>query len=116
MTWNTNPNYGPRGWTRMGTWGGRLTENAVMGVEVDIQRYGAKLMAAHGYPLVLSVYDENVSEIPVGKPLTLGLPPVDGLDPHVQEIEHLLGIMPPELEGWPIRAAGGWNGRRYRKG
>jgi DNA polymerase len=116
MTWNTNPNYGSRGWVRMPTWGGRLTENAVMGVEVDIQRYGAKLMAAHGYPLVLSVYDENVSEIPIGKPLTLGLPPVDGLDPHVQEIEHLLSIMPPELEGWPIRAAGGWNGRRYRKG
>lgn len=116
MTWNTNPNYGSRGWVRMPTWGGRLTENAVMGVEVDIQRYGAKLMAAHGYPLVLSVYDENVSEIPIGKPLTLGLPPVDGLDPHVQEIEHLLSIMPPELEGWPIRAAGGWRGRRYRKG
>lgn len=115
MTWNTNPNYGSRGWVRMPTWGGRLTENAVMGVEVDIQRYGAKLMAAHGYPLVLSVYDENVSEIPIGKPLTLGLPPVDGLDPHVQEIEHLLSIMPPELEGWPIRAAGGWSGKRYRK-
>lgn len=116
MTWNTNPNYGARGWTRMGTWGGRLTENAVMGVEVDIQRYGAKLMAAHGYPLVLSVYDENVAEIPIDKPLTLGLPPVEGLDPYVQEIEHLLAIMPPELEGWPIRAAGGWAGQRYRKG
>lgn len=116
MTWNTNVNYGARGWIRMSTWGGRLTENAVMGVEVNIQRFGAKLMAAHGYPLVLSVYDENVAEVPIDKPLTLGLPPVDGLDPHVQEIEHLLSIMPPELEGWPIRAAGGWAGHRYRKG
>ena len=116
MTWNTNVNYGGRGWIRMPTWGGRLTENAVMGVEVDIQRYGAKLMAAHGYPLVLSVYDENVAEIPIDKPLTLGLPPVEGLDPYVQEVEHLLAIMPPELEGWPIRAADGWNGYRYRKG
>lgn len=116
MTWNTNVNYGGRGWIRMPTWGGRLTENAVMGVEVDIQRYGAKLMAAHGYPLVLSVYDENVSEIPIDKPLTLGLPPVEGLDPYVQEIEHLLAIMPPELADWPIRAAGGWRGHRYRKG
>ncbi len=116
MTWNTNPNYGARGWVRMPTWGGRLTENAVMGVEVDIQRFGAKLMAAAGYPLVLAVYDENVAEIPIGKPLTLGLPPVEGLDPYVQEIEHLLAIMPPELEGWPIRASGGWIGHRYRKG
>jgi DNA polymerase len=115
-TWNTNPNYGARGWVRMPTWGGRLFENGVMGVEVDIQRFGAKLMQAHGYPLVLSVYDENVAEIPLDKPLTLGLPPVDGLDPYVQEIEHLLSIMPPELEGWPIRAADGWRGRRYRKG
>lgn len=115
-TWNTNPNYGARGWVRMGTWGGRLFENAVMGVEVEIQRFGAKLMEAHGYPLVLSVYDENVAEIPKGKPLTLGLPPIEGLDPYVQEIEHLLSIMPPELTGWPIKAAGGWRGRRYRKG
>lgn len=87
-----------------------------MGVEVDIQRFGAKLMEERGYPLVLSVYDENVAEIPTDKPLTLGLSPVEGLDPHVQEIEHLLAIMPPELADWPIRAADGWIGRRYRKG
>lgn len=116
MTWNTNVNYGARGWVRMPTWGGRLTENAVMGVEVDIQRYGAKLMAAAGYPIVLAVYDENVAEIPIDKPLALGLAPVAGLDPYVQEIEHLLSIMPPELADWPIRANGGWRGRRYRKG
>ena len=116
MTWNTNPNYGARGWVRMPTWGGRLFENCVMGVEVDIQRFGAKLMEAHGYPLVLSVYDENVAEIPKNKPLTLGLPPIEGLDPYVQEVEHLLGIMPPEIPWWPIKASGGWRGRRYRKG
>jgi len=115
-TWNTNPNYGARGWVRMGTWGGRIFENVVMGVEVEIQRFGAKLMEAHGYPLVLSVYDENVAEIPKGKPLTLDLPPVAGLDPYVQEIEHLLAIMPPEIASWPIRASDGWRGRRYRKG
>lgn len=115
MTYNTNPNYGARGWIRMPTWGGRLFENVVMGVEVDIQRFGAKLMEAHGYPLVLSVYDENVAEIARNKPLTLGLPPVEGLDPYVQEVEHLLAIMPPEIADWPIRAADGWRGKRYRK-
>lgn len=116
MTWNTNPNYGARGWVRMPTWGGRLFENAVMGVEVDIQRFGQELLAAHGYPMVLGVYDEDVCEIPIGHPLTLGLAPVDGLDPYVQEVEHLLAIMPPEYQGWPIKASGGWRGRRYRKG
>lgn len=115
MTWNTNPNYGARGWVRMPTYGGRLFENVVMGVEVEIQRFGAKLMEAHGYPLVLSVYDENVAEIPKGKPLTLGLAPIEGLDPYVQEVEHLLSIMPPELSDWPISASGGWTGKRYRK-
>lgn len=115
-TWNTNPNYGARGWVRMPTWGGRIFENVVMGVEVEIQRFGSKLMEKHGYPLVLSVYDENVAEIPKDKPLTLGLPPVEGLDPHVQEVEYLLSIMPAEIADWPIRAADGWKGRRYRKG
>ena len=93
-----------------------IVHNCVMGVEVNIQCYGANLMAAHGYPLVLSVYDENVAEIDPNKPLTLGLPPIEGLDPHVQEIEHLLSIMPPECADWPIRASGGWRGKRYRKG
>ena len=116
MTYNTNPNYGARGWVRMPTWGGRLTENFVMGVEVDIQRFGARLLEAHGYPMVLGVYDEDVCEIRPDKPLTLGLPRVEGLDPHVQEIEHLLSIMPSEIADWPIKASGGWAGRRYRKG
>lgn len=115
-TWNTNPNYGARGWVRMPTWGGRIFENVVMGVEVDIQRFGARLLAKHGYPMVLGVYDEDVCEVPLDHPLTLGLPRVDGLDPYVQEIEHLLGIMPAEIADWPIRAGGGWSGRRYRKG
>jgi DNA polymerase len=116
MTYNTNPTYGARGWVRMPTWGGRIFENVVMGVEVDIQRFGARLLATYGYDMVLGVYDEDVCEIPKGKPLLLGLPPVEGLDPYVQEIEHLLAIMPREISDWPIRAADGWRGRRYRKG
>jgi hypothetical protein len=115
MTWNSNPNYGRMGWVRMGTWGGRIFENVVMGVEVDIQRFGIKLLKAHGYPMVLGVYDEDCTEIPVGKPLTLMLPPVDGLDPYVQEVEYLLAQLPPEISDWPIRAADGWRGVRYRK-
>lgn len=116
MTYNTNPNYGARGWVRMPTWGGRIFENIVMGVEVDIQRFGARLLAAYGYDMVLGVYDEDVCEIPIGKPLLLGLPPVEGYDPHVREVEHLLAIMPTEIADWPIRAADGWKGSRYRKG
>lgn len=115
MTENSNAKYGGTGWTRMGTWGGRLFENVVMGVEVDIQRYGIKLLKQHGYDMVLGVYDEDCTRIRKGKPLVLGLAPVDGLDPYVQEVEHLLAQLPPEIADWPIRAADGWRGRRYRK-
>lgn len=115
MTENSNAKYGGTGWTRMGTWGGRLFENVVMGVEVDIQRYGVKLLRQYGYDMVLGVYDEDCTEIPCGRPLSLQLPPVEGLDPYVQEVEHLLSILPPEIADWPVRAADGWRGRRYRK-
>lgn len=115
MTWNSNPNYGKMGWVRMPTFGARLSENVVMGVEVDIQRFGIKLLKRYGYDMVLGVYDEDCTRIRKGKPLTLGLPPVEGLDPYVQEVEHLLSQLPPEIADWPIRAADGWRGRRYRK-
>ena len=115
MTENSNAKYGGTGWTRMGTWGGRLFENVVMGVEVDIQRFGIKLLKRYGYDMVLGVYDEDCTRIPKGKLLTLGLAPVEGLDPYVQEVEHLLSLLPPEIADWPIRAADGWRGRRYRK-
>src|SRR3546814_11151389 len=74
-----------------GSSGPFIVHNCVMGVEVDIQRFGSRLLAAHGYPMVLGVYDEDVCEIRPAKPLSLGLPRVEGLDPHVQEIEHQIG-------------------------
>lgn len=119
-TYNSNPKYGAVGWVFMSTWGGRIFENIDQAVAHDIQRYGILLLREHGYPLVLGVYDEDVVEIPADKRLTLGLPPVAGLDPHVQEVEYLMGQMPPwahHADGtpWPIRAAGGWKGRRYHK-
>jgi hypothetical protein len=34
----------------------------------------------------------------------------------VEEVESIMARMPPWAHDWPIRAAGGWRGRRYRKG
>lgn len=101
-TENTNPKYGGQGWVPMETYGGRLTENIVMGHEVCIQRYSIRLLRAAGYPIVLPVYDENTAEIPIGTG-------------SIEEFERLMAVMPPWAAGWPIRAAGGWRGRRYRK-
>lgn len=109
QTWNSNPKYGKRGWVEMETYGGRLFENIVQAVAHDIQRYGIHLLRTAGYPVVLHVYDENCVEVPAGTG-------------SIDEVERLMAIMPPWAvvrdtgRPWPIRAAGGWRGKRYRKG
>lgn len=99
---NTNQKNGPVGWIRMDTWGGRLTENIVQAEARDIQWYGMLNLERCGYPIVLHVYDEDAAEVPHG----FG---------SVKEFEARMSTMPPWAQGWPIKANGGWRGRRYRK-
>jgi len=103
MTWNSNPKYGPPGWGPMKTYSGRLAENIVQATAHDIQRFGILALEAAGYPIVLHVYDEDVSEVPQG----FG---------SIEEYERIMATMPPWAHDWPIRASGGWRGKRYRKG
>lgn len=102
MTWNSNPKYGPPGWGPMKTYAGRLAENIVQATAHDIQRFGILALEAAGYPVVLHVYDEDVAEVPQG----FG---------SIEEFEAIMARMPPWAAGWPIKASGGWRGRRYRK-
>lgn len=102
MTWNSNPKYGPPGWGPMKTYAGRIAENIVQATAHDIQRYGILALEAAGYPVILHVYDEDVAEVPEG----FG---------SVEEFERIMSTMPPWAEGWPVRAGGGWRGKRYRK-
>lgn len=102
MTWNSNPKYGPPGWGPMKTYAGRLAENIVQATAHDIQRYGILALEAAGYPVILHVYDEDVAEVPVGWG-------------SIEEFEEIMARMPPWAEGWPIKASGGWRGKRYRK-
>ncbi len=99
---NTNPKNGPVGWIRMDTWGGRLVENIVQATARDILRRATINLEAAGYQIVLHVYDEIVAEVPEG----LG---------SVEQFEQIMGTMPEFAAGWPVRAKGGWRGRRYRK-
>lgn len=101
-TWNSNPKYGPMGWGPMSTFGGRLVENIVQATAHDILRHGILNLRAAGYPTVLHVYDEVVCEIPTGTG-------------SIEHFETLLSTMPAWASGWPVRASGGWRGRRYRK-
>lgn len=104
--YNTNRDQGAVGWVRMGTYGGKLCENVVQATARDIQRYAMVHCERQGYYVVLHVYDEIVAEVPHGWGSVKGL-------------EDIMGAMPPwavyKGAPWPIKAAGGWRGLRYRK-
>jgi DNA polymerase len=102
MTWNSNPQMGPFGWVRMDTYGGRLAENCIQATARDILAHGVINLERAHYPVVLRVHDETVSEIPIGYG-------------SIEEYEAILADVPEWARGWPIRAAGGWRGSRYRK-
>jgi DNA polymerase len=100
--WNTNPKAGPLGWVRMGTYSGKLAENVTQKSARDIQMPAIRRCEAAGYPVVMHTYDEIVAEVPIG----------------AGSVEHMESLMTeplPWTAGWPIKAAGGWRGARYRK-
>ena len=103
MGWNSNYLNGPIGWMRLETYGPKCCENVVQGVARDILAHGMTQLAGAGYPIVLHVHDEIVAEVPHGWG-------------SVEEFERLMSTMPAWAAGWPVRAAGGWRGQRYRKG
>lgn len=112
MTWNSNPNYGIIGWVRMSTYGGRLTENIVQAIAHCILRHAILALRAAGFPTVLHVYDEIVVEVrKTLPPMPPGVP-----DPIVDQVETIMAKMPWWCAHWPVRASGGWRGKRYRKG
>lgn len=108
--WNTNPKNGPVGWIRMDTYGPRLVENRVQAVSREIfkiasiaaERAGYHASAPGGYPIVLHTYDEITAEVPGGTG-------------SVEEFERIMSTMPPWAATWPVKAKGGWRGKRYRK-
>lgn len=111
MTWNSNSKYGVMGWVRMNTFGGRLTENIVQAAAHCILRFAIKGLRLAGFPTVLHVYDEIVAEIPITPPMPPGVP-----DPWIARFEAIMATLPWWCAGWPVRASGGWRGKRYRKG
>lgn len=104
--YNTNPKAGPPGWVRMYNYGGKWCENVVQAVARDLQRTAILNLESAGYPVVLHVYDEDVTEVPQGW---------GSIEGHEAEMMRLPPWAVYKGRPWPIKAAGGWRGRRYRK-
>lgn len=102
MAYNTDYTKGRIGWVRLETYSGKLFENLVQAVARDILTHAMVKLEAAGYPIVLHVHDEIVCEIAKD----FG---------SVEEFERIMAEMPEWAKNWPIRAAGGWRGKRYRK-
>lgn len=102
MGWNSDYKKGPKGWMRLETYGGKLTENVVQATARDILVYAMKNLDAAGYDIVLHVHDEVVVEVPEKSR-------------SIEDVERIMAIMPEWAANWPIKATGGWRGKRYRK-
>jgi len=101
ITFTGYATYKPGLWTRTSTYGGKLTENIVQALCRDIMRDAMLRAEAGGYPIVLTVHDEVVSEIREG-------------EGDLAEFKGLLAQQPEWAEGFPI-AVDGWRRRRYGK-
>ena len=100
--WNSNPTMGPLGWVKKDTYSGKLTENIAQATARDILAFAIVNLEAKGYPVVLHIHDEIGSEVPEG----FG---------SIEGFEAIMSTMPEWAAGWPVKAHGGWRGKRYRK-
>ena len=83
------------------TYGGSLVENIVQGTARDIMANGMINAEAAGFPVVLTVHDELVTE-------------KVGAEGDVDGLIKAMCDLPDWAEGCPIEAEG-WTGKRYRK-
>jgi DNA polymerase len=88
-------------WGPHALYGGLQCENIVQAVARDILAHGMLKVEAAGYPLVLTVHDENIAEVPnhIGS---------------VDEFAALMESLPTWAQGLPV-AVKAWEDKRYVK-
>lgn len=85
------------------TYGGKLVENITQAAARDIMASAMLDLESRNIPVILTVHDEIICEIPETSNLT------------VAEFERIICITPPWAKGIPIEADGGYIAKRYRK-
>ena len=80
-----------------------IAHNCTQAAARDILKAAMLRVDATGrYDIVLHVHDEITAEVIEGQG-------------SFEELEQLMSIMPEWCADWPVRAAGGWLGKRFRK-
>ena len=90
-----------RQWTSQFIWGGLLTENVVQATARDLMAGAMMRLELSGYPVIMSVHDEIICEVPEGHG-------------SLKEMIEIMTTVPSWAEGCPI-AAEGKESRRYEK-
>ncbi|KAA3649818.1 MAG: DNA polymerase I [Proteobacteria bacterium] len=91
-----------RKWCRLKTYGGKLAENITQAAARDVLAANMPAIEAAGYPIVLSVHDELITEAP------------DSPEFNHEHLATLMAANPPWADGLPLAAAG-FEAYRYRK-
>ena len=89
-------------WSKEKTYGGKITENITQAVARDILALAMLRLEKAGYPVIFSVHDEIVCEVPKS-------------EKNITEFRRLLEICPDWATGLSIKAEC-WQGKRYKKG
>jgi len=80
----------------------QIVENVVQAECRDILVHALLNLNDAGYLPLFSVHDEPITQVPEG----FG---------SVEEVERIMMSLPEWAKDWPIRASGGWRGKRFRK-